>query len=67
MKLNLRRLLIEEQGQDLVEYALLGACIGLVGVAAFTSIESAIKTTYLAWNTNNNNNWVMPDPGSGGS
>jgi Flp pilus assembly pilin Flp len=61
----LRRLVREDDGQDLVEYALLGAFIGLAGAAAFTSIRSAIQTTYGALNTSNNGNWQMPDPGAG--
>jgi Flp pilus assembly pilin Flp len=67
MRSLLLRLLRDEQGQDLVEYALLATFIGLVGAAAFTNIQSAIQSTYNSWNTNNNANWQMPDPGSGGS
>ena len=67
----MRRLLAsflkDEHGQDLIEYALLASFIGLVGIAAFSAITSAIGSTYTAWNSNENNNWQMPDPGSGGS
>jgi Flp pilus assembly pilin Flp len=59
----LTRLLHEDSAQDLVEYALLASFIGLIGAAAFSSLESAIHTTYAAFNTNNNNNWQMPAPG----
>jgi len=62
-----RALVADDRGQDLVEYALLASFVGLIGAAAFTSIESAIQSTYTTWNTNNNSNWQMPDPGSGGS
>jgi Flp pilus assembly pilin Flp len=58
-----RALVADDRGQDLVEYALLGTFVGLIGVAAFTSLESAIQNTYAAWNTNNNSNWQMPAPG----
>jgi Flp pilus assembly pilin Flp len=58
-----RELIADDHAQDLIEYALLGSLIGLVGVAAFSSIQAAIASTYQAWNTNNNNNWQMPDPG----
>lgn len=57
----------DEHGQDLIEYALLASFIGLVGIVAFSAIETAIGSTYVAWNNNENNNWQMPDPGSGGS
>jgi Flp pilus assembly pilin Flp len=63
----LMRFLGEDTGQDLVEYALLASFVGLVGIAAFAGIQSAIQTTYTSWNTNNNSNWQMPAPGSGGS
>jgi Flp pilus assembly pilin Flp len=59
----LTRLLQEDSAQDLVEYALITSFIGLVAVAAFSSLQSAIASTYSAWNTNENNNWQMPDPG----
>ncbi len=58
-----RALVADERGQDLVEYALLGTFVGLVGVAAFSSLETAIQNTYATWNTNNNSNWQMPAPG----
>jgi Flp pilus assembly pilin Flp len=57
------RLFHEDSAQDLVEYALLASFIGLVCAAGFSSLESAINSTYGAWNTNNNNNWQMPSPG----
>ena len=65
MRTLLHRLVHEDRGQDLVEYALLATVIGLVGAVAFQSIMSAIRTTYGSWNASNNNNWQMPDPGSG--
>lgn len=62
-----KRLFEDEQGQDLIEYVLLGAFIGLVGIAAFTAIRTAIGSAYVTFNSSENNNWRMPDPGSGGS
>ena len=67
MRSLMTRLLGEDDGQDLVEYALLATFIGLVSIAALGAIQTAINGTYGAWNTNNNNNWQMPDPGAGGS
>ena len=60
----LSRLLSEEHGQDLIEYALLSGAIGFAGVAAFNSIGSAMGTAYGAWVTNANTTAVvdMPDP-----
>jgi Flp pilus assembly pilin Flp len=61
----LARILRDEEGQDLVEYALLATFLGLISIAVFGQVQAAIKSTYLSWNTNNNSNWQMPDPGSG--
>jgi len=60
----LSRLLSEEHGQDLIEYALLSGAIGFAGVAAFNSIGSVMGTAYGTWVTNANTTAVvnMPDP-----
>ena len=60
----LSRLLSEEHGQDLIEYALLSGAIGLAGVAAFNSIGSAMQAAYGVWVTNANASPLveMPDP-----
>jgi pilus assembly protein Flp/PilA len=63
MSLLLEDLLRDEGGQDLIEYALLAAFVGLVGIAAFSRIETAIATAYTTFTTNENDNWQMPDPG----
>jgi Flp pilus assembly pilin Flp len=52
-------------GQDLVEYALLVALIGLVAAAAAPTIETAISTAYTSWNTDNQILWQPQDPGAG--
>ena len=53
----LMRLIADEDGQDVIEYALLTAAIGLCALAAFTLWNAAIGKTYNNWNTNNNNLW----------
>ena len=55
------RLISEEDGADLVEYALLTMAIGLGTAAAFAGWSAAIKGTYSSWNTNTNNLWD-PEP-----
>ncbi len=65
MRSLMTRLLGEETGQDLIEYALLGVFLGLVGIAALGAVKAAINNTYGKWNTGNNNNWQMPEPGAG--
>ena len=61
----LGKLLRHEGGQDLIEYALAATFIGLVGIAAFSSLESAISNAYSAYTASSNNNWQMPDPAGG--
>ena len=57
-----RRLLADESGQDLVEYALLTTFIGLVGGATWGLVRGAISTTYQSWGTGVNNVWRPSDP-----
>jgi Flp pilus assembly pilin Flp len=66
------RLLFDDRGQDLIEYALLSALIGIVGIIAWNNVGVAVNTTYTAWDTNLNGDastapWRMPDPIGGGS
>jgi len=64
----LLRIVREEDGQDLIEYGLLGALIGIVGIVAWVNVGSAIFTTYGSWDTNVQNvSATTPDPISAGS
>jgi Flp pilus assembly pilin Flp len=45
----LERFLSDEDGQDLAEYALLVAFVGVVAVAAWLAIEDAIAAGYTGW------------------
>ena len=62
MKELLARLLEEESGQDLIEYALLTTFVGLAGAVGLTLIRTAINTTYVSWNGGMNNLWRPPNP-----
>ena len=44
----LKRLVCDEQGQDLIEYALLAGLISLASIAAITALGAAINTNYTA-------------------
>ena len=57
-----RRLITDESGQDLIEYALLTTFIGIVCLATWDLVRGAINTTYLSWNTSMNSAWETPDP-----
>jgi Flp pilus assembly pilin Flp len=43
------RFICDDSGQDMVEYALLSALIGVVGIIAWTNVGAAINTTYSSW------------------
>jgi pilus assembly protein Flp/PilA len=51
MKTILKRLWKEEEGQDLLEYALLIALIALIAAAAFPAIGNTINTIFVKANT----------------
>ena len=57
-----RRLLADERGQDLIEYALVAGLIGVVGVAAWNAIGGGIGTAYTGWDTSVQHVWEAPDP-----
>jgi Flp pilus assembly pilin Flp len=42
----LKRLFVEDAGQDLIEYALLATIIGIAGVLIWPAIETALATNY---------------------
>lgn len=51
MRAILRRLLHGDQGQDIAEYAMLVAFVGLVVLAAFLALQDAIHDGYTGWDT----------------
>jgi Flp pilus assembly pilin Flp len=59
----LEQLLQREDGQDLVEYALLVAFVGVAALAAWLAIENALASGYTGWDaTDQNLGAVTPDP-----
>ena len=61
------RLLREDCGQDLIEYALLSALIGTVGILAWQNIGSGIGNAYLWWDGGIQDlSDCTPNPGGGG-
>jgi Flp pilus assembly pilin Flp len=57
-----RRLLGETLAQDMVEYALLVALVGLVGMAAWSALETRLGQAYTNYDTRTQNLWRPPDP-----
>ena len=45
----LARLVREDDGQDVVEYALLAAFLGIVGYLTLTGIRTELSSTYTSW------------------
>ena len=60
----LRRLIDEESGQDVIEYGLLTAGIGIVSIATWPLIETGIFNVYGAIDADTQAAWEIPDPGS---
>ena len=60
----MRRLLAEDDGQDLIEYALLSAFIGLAGITVFSGMGAVMASAYNAWvdGANSTSAVEMPPP-----
>ena len=43
------RLLTDDNGQDLVEYMLLGATIAFAGLVALNTFDDVIRAVYTSW------------------
>jgi Flp pilus assembly pilin Flp len=56
------QLVWNEEGQDLIEYALLAAFIGLAGVGVFNVIAASMNASYSSWDTGINSLWQPGDP-----
>jgi Flp pilus assembly pilin Flp len=63
----LRRLFVEENGQDVVEYALLTAFIGFAGATAWDAMRTSLGTAYTNFSASVWNLWDPADPVGGGS
>jgi hypothetical protein len=63
----LRKLIVSEQGQEVMEYALLTAAIGFAGLASWPLIVQALGIAYGALDSQTQNLWVPPDPAGAGS
>ena len=61
------RLVHDEEGQDTIEYVLLTAGIGIVTIAIWPSIETAIRVSYQALDANTQDIWEPDPPAGGGS
>ena len=55
-------LLRHDEGQDLVEYGLLGLFLGLAGLLAWNAIAAGIGTSYVGYDTGVQGLWEPRDP-----
>jgi Flp pilus assembly pilin Flp len=55
-----RRLLREDEGQDLVEYGILTGMVIAIGIVIFTTISTKMGTAYDTWGTQIEDRWVPP-------
>lgn len=53
----------DERGQDLVEYALLTAAVGLASAATWPLIAESLERAYRGLDRNTQGLWVPPGPG----
>jgi Flp pilus assembly pilin Flp len=56
------RLVRDEQGQDLIEYALLTGIVAIAWVLAGTPLATRMATAYQTWNFQVNALWQPPPP-----
>jgi len=58
----LRAFVVDERGQDLLEYVLLSLFIGLAGIAALNAIGVSVGAWFGSSNTSVNGLWASPNP-----
>ena len=61
-----KRVLTDDRGQDLIEYALLTSIIGIAGLLALSSLSGKMGTVYSSWDTAAQDAWqpCPPQPAS---
>jgi Flp pilus assembly pilin Flp len=64
MKTLLQRLLRDDDGQDLIEYALLTGLIAVGGAIVFPAFREQMANAYEAWNADTQALWQPPPPSS---
>jgi Flp pilus assembly pilin Flp len=57
-----RSLAGDDRGQDLLEYALLSALVGIIALATINTLGVTMGTVYSAWNSAVNGLWEPPPP-----
>jgi len=60
---DLRAFIVDERGQDIIEYGLLSAVFGIVCIVVWISIQGRLRANYLGYDSGVNNIWESPPPG----
>jgi Flp pilus assembly pilin Flp len=60
----LHRRLLDDSGQDLIEYGLLASIIAAIGVLLFPAIKTAMGVRFGAWGDGVYGLWAPKDPGA---
>jgi Flp pilus assembly pilin Flp len=60
----IRRLLIDDRGQDLVEYILLGATVALSSLVLANVFPGVMNFVYTSWQTARESLWYPNPPAS---
>jgi len=56
------RFATDDSGQDLIEYALLTAIIGIAGLLALSAFSTKMGPAYIGWNAAGQNAWQPCPP-----
>jgi Flp pilus assembly pilin Flp len=59
----LRAFVVDERGQDVIEYGLLSALFGIVSLVVWISIQGTLRDSYVAYDADVQNLWESPNPG----
>ena len=59
----LRAFIVDERGQDVIEYGLLSAFFGIVCIAVWLSIQGRLRDAYLGYDSGVQSIWASPNPG----
>jgi hypothetical protein len=62
MMVFIRRLLVNEDAQDLVEYVLLGATVAFVGLVVMNNFDNVMNAVYTSWDGGSQAIWEPQDP-----
>ena len=60
---SMRRRVLDDSGQDLIEYGLLASIIAIAGILVLPAIKTAMGAAFKGWGTAVNDLWAPKNPG----